>query len=290
MALKPRKRKPAPIQPVEPKESASSAEETAADTSWMSVGSTSVESARAKSKSNSKPKVREFFFVKDEINATTDPNTGKKKQKGTATALVHFAVNYADDKYNCAIPRITVKEGGRFMSYTSPGTDCAIAQATGNHASIRPVYTLVDHRSYEHDGKEYTDMIKTWIPPATMIDLMRVAIENLCDSTGIDLEDIDITEYPAKISKSGSGRQTVWSLSFIAREDQYSDEAWDRVCGFFYGYEEAKDKEYDEITYEANSSKIAKLLAPDPRYILSTGGKYHVAGAPDEDEKEDVPY
>lgn len=256
---------------------------------WLATGS-GVDEAVTKARQNARPKVREFFFVKDEMNATTDSSTGKAKKKGTATALVHFAVNYADLEYKVAIPRLSIKENGKYKGYTSIGGDCAIQQATGQTASLRPVYFLIDHRSFEHEGTEYTDMIKTWIPASTMMELLDVAIDNLAEAVQLEREDLDITLYPAKITKSGFGRKTAWSVSFIPREEQCSDDAWDRSLNFFFGQDEVKANNPEEIPADVHAAKVRKLLSPDPRYMISKGGKYTVAETPKEDPKDEVPY
>jgi len=272
----PRRRASAPVQPIDPVEN-----DAPADDDWLSTGA-DVDKAVKEAKASSRPRVNEFFFVKGEQEGVVDQHTGRKKAEGSASAYVHFAVNYADEAYKTVIPRITIKENGRYNSYTSPGPDCAIRQATGQNPSLRPVYLLVDHRSYtSQEGKTYVDTVKTWIPAASVMDLVDLAIDNLADALSMDRDDLDITQYKAKVTKSGYKRKSVWSISFVPKEEEYSDEAWERVGMFFLGKDEFDaDPDLDEITPDMHAQKVRKLLAPDPRYMLSKGGSYTVPNAP----------
>jgi hypothetical protein len=196
----------------------------------------------------------EFFITTKEMDAA------KKRGENGVTVRVHFIRNYADTEEKVSVPRCTIKENGRFASYTSPGNDCALA-AAGVNVSIRPVYLLVDHRSYKRqDGSVSKDQVKFWIPSPPLMAIMDAAIANLCENTGEDPKTIDIRKYEAKITKIGEGRNTAWSIDFVVRPTGLSQEAIENVKKF-----------YGDLSYR---QKLGKLLAPNPRYMLSRGGSY----------------
>ncbi len=216
-----------------------------------------------------RPRTLEFFITKKEVSAGG----------GKASARVHLAFNYADKKYKVSAPFVTIKTAGGFDTFPSPGEDCAIAQA-GVNPSVKPIYILVDHRSYvDKEGNQRSDLVKKWIPAAGIASLMEDAIENLCENLGEDRSNIDLRNYELSITKSGTGRQTSWSLAFIVKKKAMTSDHVERI-GKFFGNEEGEYPDYAQYV-----AFLKKMLQPDPRYMISKGGKY-VKPASVDDSKE----
>ena len=260
---KPATKKGPPKRPVRPPPEVSDDEDTSfADA--ISFGENAEEQIEQYQQRVALGNVLEFFFTKDEI----------KRNKGRASAEVHFLRNYADKRNMVSVPRVTIMENGRPRSYTSPGNDCAIASA-GVNVAVRPVYFLMDHRVFERQsGEEGTDQIKMFIPASSMQGLITTAIEQLADAVEVDVSDLDITRYRATITKVGTGRKSSWSISFLPREKPLTSEQKKAVAEFF-------QPSYKE--------KVRQVLAPDPRYMLSKGGRYVKPSRDAVEENEDEP-
>jgi len=241
--------------------------------SYLSFGDEASKRVTEYQQHASRPRAREFFITTKEVTAGG----------GQATMRVHFAVNYADKRFHIAVPRVTIPGAtpGTYDSFTCPGPDCAIA-ATGIMPSIRPVYILVDHRTYAtKEGKPGGDDVKLWIPQPSILGLVDTCINDLCETLGIDRTALDLTRYEGKITKVGVGRRSAWSVSIIAKEKPLSKESLDRINKFF-------GAEGRQFTFADYRKQMQSLLAPDPRYMISKGGSYAgkapVAAVPGEDE------
>jgi hypothetical protein len=74
---------------------------------------------------------------------------------------------------------------------------------------------------------------------------------------------VDITKYPAKITLTGTGTKSQWIIDFIVKPQQLSQEAINNIHKFCDGNGDAGYK-----------AKLHKILAPDPRFLISKGGTY----------------
>lgn len=232
---------------------------------WMTTGTDADKRINDYQKEASRPRAREFFITQAEVT----------KAGGRCTVRVHCAFNYANADFRVAIPRITVKEGARFNSYTSKAGDCALA-AGGLRPSIRPVFVLIDHRTYEkQDGSAGGDDVRLWIPMPSVQGLMDSAIDDLAETLGEDRDDIDLTQYEAKITKAGTGRRSTWAISFIAKPRPLSSDIQEKIKKFC-GVEHTP-------TLRDYRKKLAELLAPEPRFLLSQGAKPYVEQKTPED-------
>ena len=227
---------------------------------WMTTGEDADKRINDYQKEVSKPRAREFFITTKEVNDA----------QGRATVRAHFALNYADPDYRIAVPRITIKEGGNFNSYTSPPGDCALA-AGGQRPSVRPVYLLIDHRTYTtRDGKEGGDDVRLWIPMPSVQGLVDQAIDDLCETLGKERDTLNLTEYEAKITKAGTGRRSTWAVSFIARSKPLPMAVQEKIGKFF------RNESGKLPTMSQYKTHMREVLAPDPRYLLSRGAKPYV--------------
>jgi hypothetical protein len=241
-----------------------------ADESFLSFGKQAHD--RVKSSAEHRAFHPEFFITAAETEAAA------KRGEPGASVRVHFAVNYTDDENYICVPRVTVKENGKFRSYTSSGTDCAIA-AAGIPVSNRPCYLVVDHRQFKRkDGSISQDEVKLWMPPPATAGIMQNAMVNLAENLGIEIPDLDVTRYEAKITKVGTGRQTTWAIDFIARERPMAQSALDKIDKFLEG---------------GYRQTMARILAPSPKYMISKGGRFTKPADYDrerEQTSEDAPY
>jgi hypothetical protein len=190
-------------------------------------------------------------------------------------------------EYKVAVPRVTIPAGqGRFDSFTSPGADCAIA-AAGVGVAICPVFVLVDHRQFsKKDGSKHTDSVKLWIPRPGISGLMKTAIETLCEDLECDADEVDLRNYELRITKTGTGRGSNWALNFFSRNEKPWQAAWNDPLMKFMGI--------DHLPTTADyRAFMAKILAPNPKYMISRGGVYHKPVSNDSqsaDASDDVPY
>lgn len=263
--------KPEPVEDDLP--DADSYTEEASD--WMTTGKDADKRINDYQKQVNRPRAREFFITQKEVAAAN----------GRASVRVHFAVNYANPIYRIAVPRITIKEGQNFNSYTSPPGDCALA-AGGLRPSVRPVYLLIDHRTYsKQDGSKGGDDVRLWIPMPSVQGLVDQAIEDLCETIGEERADIDLTQYEAKITKAGTGRRSTWAISFVGKARPLPSDIQEKIGRFF------KNEDGSLPSHAQYVKHMREVLAPDPRFLLSKGAKPYVqqvtpsnAGAADEEE------
>lgn len=238
-----------------------------ADTSYLSTGSDAKKRVKDYQEHVSRPRARELFITQAEIEAG----------EGSCTVPAHFCVNYADEQWAVSAPFITLREGTKFNRYLSPGNgDCAL-QAGGLQPSIRPVYLVIDHRKYKkQDGTMGGDDVRLWVPPAGTIGLLESAVNMLRDNLGVS-GPLDITNYELRITKSGKGRKTTWAVAFLAREKPMAGPWRAAINKFILGEKLAKERKF---TLEDYRRFLAKLLAPDPRWLLSKNGNRPYAAAP----------
>jgi hypothetical protein len=131
------------------------------------------------------------------------------------------------------------------------------------------VYFLVDHRTYVNaKGEKRSDSMKRWIPAPALAGLMNNAIQTLCENLRKDRDQIDLTEYKLKISKTGTGRGSAWALSFNINRSPVSADVKERV-GKFFGDEHGRLP-----TLSRYRDFIQRMFQPDPRYMISKGGSY----------------
>lgn len=222
-------------------------------TSYLSYGSDADKKIEADANSP-KNSFWEFFITKDEL----------KKSKNVCAVDVTFAFNYADPQYAIAVPRVTVREGGNFRQVTSAGNDCAVA-AAGVQPSLKPAWLLIDHRTYVNkQGEKVTNRAKVWLPPGSLIGLMKSALGVLASELGCDPSSIDIRKHRCVLTKSATGKKTSWSIQFRVKEREFEYE--EVVSSFMKMDHYPSLQEYRRF--------MGKLLAPNPRYMISKGGKY----------------
>lgn len=245
-----------PVQPTQPEEvdPAAAAEDGSPDESYLNYGQTAKQAVKNSQEANAYRGYREFFITKKDMTAAA--------QKGEAgvTVRVHFIRNYANPNENVSVPRCTIKTQQGFDSYTSPGDDCALA-AAGVNVSIRPVYLMIDHRTYtKRDNTTGTDDLKLFIPPPNFMGIMENAIKNLAENLGVDPSAVDITKHEAKLSKIASGRSTTWAVDFVIQPKGLSKIAMENMAKAF--------------GTEGYKKTLAKWLAPNPKFMISRGGRY----------------
>lgn len=245
-----------PVQPTQPEEvdPAAAAEDGSPDESYLNYGASAKQAVKNSQEANAFRGYREFFITKKDMTAAA-----QKGEQGV-TARVHFIRNYANPLENVSVPRCTIKTQQGFDSYTSPGADCALA-AAGVPVSIRPVYLMIDHRTYaKKDNTTGCDDLKLFIPPPNFMGIMENAIKNLAENLGVDPSQVDITKHEAKLSKIASGRNTTWAVDFVIQPKGLSKIAVENITKGFGtdGYKKT----------------LAKWLAPNPRYMISRGGNY----------------
>ena len=257
-SLPPRKAVPPrqpPAQPTGPEEvDSSAADDGSPDESYLNYGASAKQAVKNSQEANAFRGYREFFITKKDMAAAA-----QKGEQGV-TVRVHFIRNYANPQENVSVPRCTIKTANSFDSYTSPGADCALA-AAGVPVSIRPVYLLIDHRTYaKKDNTTGCDDLKLFIPPPNFMGIMENAIKNLAENLGVDPSAVDITRHEAKLSKIASGRNTTWAVDFVIQPKALSKVAVDNIAKGFGtdGYKKT----------------LAKWLAPNPKYMISRGGHY----------------
>lgn len=244
-----------PAQPTQPEEvDPSAAADGSPDESYLNYGNAAKQAVKTSQEANAYRGYREFFITKKDMAAA--------QQKGEAgvTVRVHFIRNYANPNENVSVPRVTIKTQQGFDSFTSPADDCALA-AAGCNVSIRPVYLLIDHRTYaKKDNTTGTDDLKLFIPPPNFMGIMENAIKNLAENLGVDPSAVDVTKHEAKLSKISSGRSTTWAIDFVIQPKGLSKIAVDNIAKAFGtdGYRKT----------------LAKWLAPNPKYMISRGGRY----------------
>lgn len=266
--LLPRRQPPAPpskiMQPSEEETASSDVDDSTPD--YLLSG----DDAKKRVQDSAQPKnfLREFFITANEVKAGN----------GQAEVRVHLCANYADKKYQVAVPRCTIKDGKLFRSYTSVQGDCALA-AAGVAVSVRPVFVVMDHRQFTRkDNSTGKDDIKFWIPQPSHLGLMTTAIKNLAESLGEEPENINVMDYVLKITKVGEGRRSTWAFNFIAKKMPLNPVQKAAVDKFF-------EKGYRQT--------LSKYLAPDPKYMISKGGSYvkptEAARGGHQDDGDDAP-
>lgn len=257
MLLPPRRPMPPPrpaAPPAATQEPDTQADDVPVEEGFLNFGTQAQQAVHNSQEANQFRGYREFFITKGEVE-----DAAKRGEAG-CTVRAHFVRNYANANENVSVGRCSISVGqNRSESYTSAGSDCALA-AAGVPVSVRPVYVLVDHRVYQKkDGTKGTDDVKLWIPPPNILSVMENAIKNLCENTGIDRLAIDITKYEAKITKIGVGTKTTWAIDFMVKPVPLSKAAQDSIAKTL------------EKGYKAT---MAKWLAPNPKYMISRGGTY----------------
>lgn len=239
-------------------------------------------------------RVREFYVRKADVDASPT---------GNVECRVHCLVNYAErDGENyiniVSAPRVQIPQERGFRIFTSPDNgDCAFREA-GLNPGIRPCFIIQDHRQFKaRDGRTFQDDIKQFNPPGKCIAMMKAAIRDLCENLDVDPDDpdevneyVDVRDHVLKITKLGSGRGSGWSFSFVVKPCPPTEEQLKRIANFFGKPED--DPYPDRKEYIA---KMKKILSPDPKYLLSKGGKYVKPTRPATDPNaggsdEEVPY
>jgi hypothetical protein len=265
---------PPPRPAAPPAAETSAADDGSPDESYLAFGEKAKTAVKISQEANAYRGYREFYITKKEISAA------QAKGENGVTVRVHFLRNYANPAENVSVPRCTIKSHDGFDSFTSPGDDCALA-AAGVPVSIRPVYVLIDHRTYlRRDNTTGSDDLKLFIPPPNFMGVMENAIKNLAENLGVAPGQVDVTKYEAKVTKISQGRSTTWAVDFVLQPKGLSKVAMENIAKAF-------DKEgYRKV--------LAKWLAPNPRYMISRGGKYTMppkaASVPAESENEAPPY
>lgn len=226
----------------------------------------------------STPFVREFFISSKEIAASPDDKV---------TARVHLLFDYTQKEWNASAPFINLMDGIKPKLILSPGGgDCAL-QAGGMSPSIRPIYFLMDHRTFKtKDGKVGTDGVKVWIPASNVAGLLGTAIADLRENLGTkDEDDLDITGYELKVTKTGVGRKSSWALAFTARRKPLVPVQKEAVSKYF-GVE-------GNLSIGDYRRYLGKIIRPNPQYLLSKNGNRPYQTAPrlnEEDVDHNVPY
>ena len=224
------------------------------EASFLSYGKDAAKRVTDYQKHASRPRAREFFITKKEIEAAN----------GNCTVRVHFVVDYSKKEWQVAAPFVTLKVGQHYDQFVCAGADCALV-AGGKHEVVKPVYYVVDHRSYEtKDGKKGSDDIKQWTPPAAVKGLIENAIAELAEDEELSIENIDLRNYEARITKSGTGRGSSWGVSFARKSRPMAKDIVDKIGKFFGCKGTPSLQEY--------RTHLGKLLQPDPKWMLSRNG------------------
>ena len=240
-------------------------EDDGGDSGFLAFGDRSQEQVAQYREQVSTPFVREFFISGKEIAASSDDKV---------TARVHLLFDYTQKDWNASAPFINLMEGNRPKLMLSPGNgDCAL-QAGGLNPSVRPIYFLMDHRTFKtKDGKTGTDGIKIWIPASNVAGLLGTAVADLRENLGVEEEDdLDITEYELKITKTGVGRKSSWALAFTARHKPLDQDQKDAVIKYFGFAGFPRLQEYRQY--------LGKIIRPNPQYLLSKNGNRPYQAAP----------
>jgi hypothetical protein len=211
----------------------------------------------------------EFFVTRKELD---------RAENKTVIVQATLAFPYTRTDYAVAVPRVSIKTPNGFESYTSPPGDCAIA-AAGITVMVRPLFFLIDHRTFDRkDGTKGSDQVKGWLPSSNMIGIMKGAMSQLADDVGIPFDKLDIRNHRLRITASMTGRRIAYAVSFSPKATQFNYS--DAVAKFM------RTKQYPTLfEYQAF---VSKLLAADPRYMISRGGTYQkpVSRQPAEGESE----
>lgn len=203
----------------------------------------------------------EFYITSKEM-AAAKAATGSP----VVTVLAHFYKDYSKAANFISVPRVTIKQGEQFKSFTSAGagSDCAIVAATGKQPRSCPVFVLVDHRKYtRQDGSQVSDSVKLWIPAPNLLSVLNQAVQDLAANLGCGVDQVDITQHEARITRSGTGTTTVWGISFLVARKPLAHDVRAKV---------------DKVFNDAGGymALLTKWLAPADRYTISKGGVYAV--------------
>lgn len=203
-----------------------------------------------------------------EFYITTKETLAAKAATGNPAVTVHahFYKDYSKAANFISVPRVTIKQGDKFKSFTSAGagSDCAIVAATGKQPRSCPVFVLIDHRKYtRQDGTQVSDSVKLWIPSPNLLSVLNQAVQDLAANLGCGVDQVDITQHEARITKSGSGTSTVWGISFLVARKTIAPEVRAKA-----------DKMFNDAG--GYMALLSKWLAPADRYTISKGGVYAV--------------
>lgn len=239
------------------------------DASWL-MSDSQAEKRVKEQEERQANRVREFYVSSRDVQESAN---------GSVEVRTHTVVNLAKregDNYINVIsaPRVQIPEGKGFRIYTSPDNgDCAFREA-GMNPGIRPCFLILDHRKYiTRDGRRFQDDIKQFNPAGKCIAMMKAAIRDLCENLDVDPDDpeavnknVDTRDHVLKITKLGTGKGSGWSLSFVTKKAPLTEEHTKKIKNFFGTDDMPSRKEY--------LAKMRKILAPDPKYLISRGGKY----------------